>query len=197
MEKFYLKFFFLKKHIYKKLFINIFMLRRNHFTWTFFISLFIYHLYFNYTISNTLILSYLTATISWLPDIDFKVIDALKTFEKKTLFIVKPITFFLKLLFKHRGITHSIFLPVFILFLAEFSFVDNLLIQTILRIFYIALFLHIFEDSLTIRGIKPFFPIPFGTIKFKIVNTGNAIHFILLELIAYLMMINFYLFYIL
>ena len=171
------------------------MLKRNHFTWTFFISLYIYFLFFEYSPENTLILAFFTASISWLPDIDFKILDVLRNFEAKTLYILTPLIAFLKFIFQHRGITHSIFIPVILLVFGEFVFTQSIIIQTILRVFYLALFLHIFEDSLTIRGIKPFFPFSNQAIQFKLINTSSATHFVILEIIAYAMSINFYVYY--
>ena len=173
------------------------MLKRNHLTWTFSLSLFIYFLYFEYSPENTIILAFLTASIAWLPDIDFKILDILRDFDVKTLKIMRPLTYFLQFVFQHRGITHSIFIPTILFVLGEFVFTSSLFLQTIFRIFYLALFLHIFEDSLTIRGIRPFFPFSKASIQFKLINTSSATHFAILEIIAYLIAINFYVYYLL
>jgi len=154
------------------------MIKVSHFIWTYALSLFIFYYVFNENLLATFLLSFLTAAISWLPDIDIRVFKRISEFNKKTYYIFYIFTLPFLLFFKHRTWTHAIYLPLFFLYLGEFIYVGDL--QLIFRILYLAFFLHILEDSFTVSGVKLFYPIKFS-FKLAKFNTNSNLHFHILN----------------
>lgn len=155
----------------------------NHFSLSFVVCLWIYYYIFNFEMILTFSLSFLTAFLSFLPDIDLKIIFKIDQFNRDTFFVFFPITFLLKLIFKHRGITHSLWIPMVLFFIGEFLLND--IFSLVFRVVYLALFLHIIEDSFTISGVEIFYPFSFNFKVFNL-NTSSFSHFWFLEFFAYL-----------
>ncbi|MFW6009324.1 MAG: metal-dependent hydrolase [Nanoarchaeota archaeon] len=168
------------------------MIKLNHFTLTLAISFWIYYFIFSINLAFTFLLSLITAMLSSLPDIDIKIIKQINSYNRKTLYLLYPITFLLKLIFKHRTITHSIWLPLFLLLLDIIFNFNNIIIDYSLRVFYIAIFLHIIEDATTKKGVKIFFPIPFN-LRLFVFSTSSKINFLLIQLISYSIIFMFFL----
>jgi len=129
------------------------MLLKTHLVFNLFFFILFYN-FFNLSIFNFLsLLFFIFGTI--LPDVDSK----LSKIGKKKVFRV------LQFFVKHRGFMHSFFFIILIFLITSF-------LPFILRIYLcFGLFLHIFLDSLTIRGINFLYPF-----KFKIrgfVKTGR------------------------
>jgi membrane-bound metal-dependent hydrolase YbcI (DUF457 family) len=159
------------------------MRKRNHFSVTFAISLWIYLFYFNNNIIETLILSFFTASLSSLPDIDIQITEKLAKLEKYTFGITKPISVIAHLFFKHRTYTHTIYIPLVLYYLSEVTFSMSLM-QVLLRPFYLAIFLHILEDITTMSGVKILYPLPFNP-KLKLMTTSSLKHTYITEIIAW------------
>ncbi len=118
----------------------------------------------------------LTIFGSLLPDIDHPE----STFGRKVKFISYP----LSLIFGHRGITHSIWAILAMLyaawyFLTEFINVGLLFVPCI-ALGYLS---HLFADALTPQGIMPFYPIR-KRFCFPIIQNG------LLEVITYVLILS-------
>jgi hypothetical protein len=168
------------------------MKKLNHFSLSFSISFWIFYFLFEQNIIITFFLSLFVALLSSLPDIDIKIIRSLNNLNKKTLYLTYPIILVFKLIFKHRTITHTIWLPA-ILLIFDIYTNFNFFIEYILKILYIAIFLHLIEDSLTISGIKPLYPIP---LKIKLFNfsTDSKIHFLFFQSLSYVILFSFFFF---
>lgn len=165
------------------------MKRLNHLSLSFAISLFIFYYYFNYNFALTFLLSFFVSILSFLPDVDMTIINKLDKFNRNNFYIFFPFVYVLKSFFKHRTITHSVWFPLIFLFLAEYFFV-NIFLILFFRVLYIAIFLHIIEDSLTLSGVRIFYPFDFKLKLFRF-NTNSIIHFYLLEFLAYFIIILF------
>lgn len=113
---------------------------KTHIAFSFLISLFL----INFT-KNQILFVIVVLFFSILPDLD----EYSSTISKK----LRPLAFVTKLLFKHRGIFHSIFIPIL---LSSILFSINKIISLAILTGYIS---HLFLDALTIKGITPFFPI--------------------------------------
>ena len=187
------------------------MKKVSHIIWTFSISLWIYHLFFPEfnTIENILI-SLITAIFSSLPDIDLKIVNYFKKLNYKTLFLSYPIYFLIKTIFKHRTITHS-FLFSSIFYIGYYIF-SNILNNTILNIqifslsinlslflaylsfsIFLAITLHIFEDSLTVAGVEPLYPIKIK-IRFARFRTNSSISQIIIDFVGFLIGVLFFIY---
>lgn len=165
------------------------MRKLNHISLTFAISLWIFYYFFNFKIIQTILLSTLTAFFSSLPDIDIKIIKKIKKLERKTLFLICPLTYFLKVIFKHRNITHSIWFFGIFFYISEF-FLKNKYLILFTKTIYLAIILHIIQDSFTKTGIKLFYPIKF---KLKLANfsTNKNSHFLFFQILAYIICLIF------
>lgn len=144
------------------------MIARLHFATTLFLSFIIFYHILSYNFLDSIFLSIITSLLSTLPDMDYKISKNIENqikFLKSTKLniILFPYYLFIKFLyiiFKHRGFTHSIYPIIIFLLLSE---------NIIFFILFLSFSLHIIEDSLTVSGIKPFYP--FGpTIALKILN---------------------------
>jgi membrane-bound metal-dependent hydrolase YbcI (DUF457 family) len=161
----------------------------NHISWTLGLSLWIFYLYFDFSLVHSMIYSFFCASIAWLPDVDLKIIKKINEFNRSTLFLFYPLTFIFKILFKHRSITHSIWIPLCLFFISEYVLISGIS-RVILLIISLAIFLHIFEDTLTVRGVEIFYPFSLR-IRFLRFHTDSKIHFYILEFCAYFILIAF------
>lgn len=165
------------------------MKKTTHFIWTLGISLFIFKYVFYYSILPNLIVSFITAFFSSLPDIDIKIIKKVQIFNRSTFYIFYILTIPFQLLFKHRTWTHTIYLPILFLFIAEF-FTYNFYVQIICRILYLTLSLHIIEDSFTVSGVRLFYPF---NLKLRIAkfSTNSFFDYLILNLVGFGIIISF------
>jgi inner membrane protein len=113
------------------------MLVRTHLLFSLFLLLIIS---FFYDVSYVFIIMVFIGTL--FPDIDSKY-----SFAGKNI-IFRPIQFFIK----HRGLIHSIFFGILI------SIIIYFLYPALSYGFFIGFISHIFADSLTKEGVKPFYP---------------------------------------
>ncbi len=165
------------------------MKRVNHITWSFGLSLWIYYFAFDFNLFITTLFSFFTAAFAWLPDIDIRIVNLSREIMYKTLFLAFPVYLFMRILFKHRTITHTLWLPI-LFFSVYFYFDLFFLFEDILLILGMAISLHILEDSLTVTGVQPFFPI---SLKFRFgdFSTSSTLHFIFLEIMSFLIVSSF------
>jgi membrane-bound metal-dependent hydrolase YbcI (DUF457 family) len=168
------------------------MLKSNHFLWTLGISPWIFH-YLNFTIELITVLSILTAFLSSLPDLDLKIVKYFKKLNYKSFFLTYPIYIIVKLIFKHRTITHSLFIPI-ILLTINYYLVETIYLSYFLISLSTALILHVFEDCMTIAGVKIFWPIPYN---FRISNfrTASKFHNNILHVLGIIILLTFPFFY--
>lgn len=98
----------------------------------------------------------------------FAVFPDVDSFSSKVGKKVKPLAFILNLLFGHRGIMHSMLIPVLacLLFFSQGYLVTGFAIL-------IGYTSHILADSLTHEGIRPFHPLNFHVRGF--IKTGGII----------------------
>lgn len=167
------------------------MKKINHITLSFAISLWIFYYILSKNIYQTLIFSFLVGIFASLPDIDIKIINKSWNITKNTLFLFYPIHIIIKTIFKHRTITHSIWIAIILLLII--NFIENNYLINILMIIILAIILHILEDSFTISGIKPLYPIPIK-LRFAKFSTNSKIDFFLFEFIAYFFIFLFFIF---
>ena len=113
------------------------MLIRTHLAITIFAILF-----FISSVNNKLVFVAVALIATFLPDAD----TGFSSLGKKK--IMKPIQIFVR----HRGFLHSLTF----LFLLTVIFITYT--PTIALAFFLGYFLHIFADSFTMEGIKPFYP---------------------------------------
>ena len=166
------------------------MLRINHITWTISLSLFLYSYLFELNLFYTILLSLITGYFSSIPDIDIKIIKKLKKIDKKYFYLTIPFTILPRIIFRHRTITHSLFLPIIISTFSEIYIKNNILLY-ISRIFYIAIILHIFEDAFTKAGVKMFFPFQINIRFFKF-STQSKLDFLILQYTSFGILILFF-----
>lgn len=165
------------------------MKRFSHIIWTFSISLWIYDLYFNLNLFENIFYSSITAFLSFLPDIDLKIVRYFHNLNFKTLFISYPLYLLIKIIFKHRTITHSVFFSL--IFLVLYYFLNsNHYLGLLIFTFFLAIILHIFEDSLTIAGVQPLFPIKF---KFRLFffRTSSSFDEFIINILGLLILIMY------
>ena len=168
------------------------MKKEDHFYVTFSLSLFIYFYFFYYSLFLTIILSFLTAYLSWLPDIDIKVlkkIDKIKKKHRVFYFLFFPIFWLVKKIFRHRTITHTLWIPLLLAYLDLFD-LFNEKIETILRIIYLSLILHILEDGLTKTGVRLFYPLDLK-LKIPLFSTNKEIDSLKIKTIAFFLILVF------
>lgn len=106
------------------------------------ITLFFILIFFS-SIGNKVIFITVALIATFIPDIDTK----FSKLGKRKIF--RPIQFFVS----HRGIFHSF------VFLALISLIFYLLLPIIILPFILGYGLHLLADSLTIQGIRPFYPL--------------------------------------
>jgi len=167
------------------------MKKEDHFLLTFSISLYIYFFIYQ-NLKYTFIASFLTAFFSWLPDLDIKITKKIEKIRKKrkiTYFLMFPIFFMIKRVLKHRGITHSIYLPIILIYLDLVT--QDFLISFFLKILYFSIILHILEDSLTKSGVQLFFPLNYR-LKIPIFSTKNKSHSFIIKIKSFVILITFF-----
>lgn len=129
-------------------------------------------LYLNYfNIKNEILFILVVVFFSIFPDID----ETRSKIGRKNKLISKTINFF----FGHRGIIHTIYIPL-ILFII-FNFINYEIAIASL----IGYFSHLFLDALTKRGIKPLYPIFNKRINGP-VRTGSFLEKIFFLIVAFL-----------
>ena len=168
------------------------MIIRLHQALSSFITYLIFFYIFGFDKISSIIISIIVGLICIIPDYDFKIYNwANKQYEninksKILKYLLYPyylfILFLLKL-FKHRGFTHSIF-PIIIFFLLGFFIIK------IFYLFSLAFLLHIIEDSLTVSGITPLYPL--SNYKFVIPILNNRKNRKLQEYLSYITYIIFF-----
>lgn len=124
---------------------------------------------------NTIIFLFITVFFSIFPDIDKK--DS--KIGKKLKFLSYPIGF----IFKHRGLFHTIYLPILIFLFFSIFNLDTYGLAALLG--YSS---HLLMDALTIQGIRPLSPL----IKKRIhgfIKTNTYLEFLIFLIIIAL---NFY-----
>jgi inner membrane protein len=99
-----------------------------------------------------------------MPDIDL--------YKSKAGEKIKPISFIINLIFKHRGFFHSIYPPI-IIYLFFVAFNQSVLGLAIM-VGYIS---HLALDSLTLLGIQPLWPLKKGLRGF--LKTGTKVDYVL------------------
>lgn len=105
------------------------------------INIFFAILFFN-SVENKIIFSIIFLFATFLPDID----TPMSSLGRK-----KP-SRIIQLFVKHRGITHSFSLLIFL------TLILVLFLPAIAFPFFLGYSLHLFADSFTIDGIRPFYP---------------------------------------
>ncbi|MEM4757743.1 MAG: metal-dependent hydrolase [Nanopusillaceae archaeon] len=147
------------------------MILKLHFSISLILSYIIYFVFMDFDRYSALSLSIITAKFSTLPDMDYKIsswvskqISILE--RKKIYYFVIPYYLFLKFLakmFKHRGITHSIYFVLLFLFL-KFVF------SNIFFILALSFALHILEDIFTVSGVEIFYPLSNFKVRIPLFN---------------------------
>ncbi|MBS3108043.1 metal-dependent hydrolase [Candidatus Woesearchaeota archaeon] len=127
------------------------------------------------SISHPLYFIFMTSFFAIFPDID--------TFNSTIGSKVKPLSFILNLLFGHRGIMHSMFIPILA---CIFLFSQGYLVTGFaLLIGYTS---HILADSLTHEGVRPFHPLSFHVKGF--IRTGGILEHIFFLLLIIIILIS-------
>lgn len=168
------------------------MLKSNHFLWTLGISPWIFY-FLKLEIELIFTLSLLTAFLSSLPDLDLKIVKYFKKLNRKSFYLTFPIYLIIKLIFKHRTITHSLFIPITLLIINYF-FIENIYTNYILISLSTALILHVFEDCMTIAGVKLFWPIKIN-IRFANFRTASKFHNGILHILGIIILLTFPFYY--
>jgi membrane-bound metal-dependent hydrolase YbcI (DUF457 family) len=167
------------------------MKRKNHFFLTFSLSLWLYFSIFKFDLIQTVFLSFFTAYLSWIPDIDIKVVKKLEKLKKRRFlaFLLKPFIFLFKKLLRHRGLTHSIW-PILVLVFLDLK-IKEYLISIFLKIIYFALIFHILEDSLTISGVNFLYPLNFRLRLAKFRSNSN-LHSLFFDIVSLFSILLFF-----
>ncbi len=131
------------------------MLIRTHLLITFFFILILFS-----SVENKAIFVVIALIATFIPDVDTK----FSKLGKKKIF--RPLQFFVN----HRGFFHSL------IFLGLILLIFSLFLPIIVIPFAVGYLSHLFADSLTIQGIKPFYPLK-TRIK-GIIKTGGRLEVI-------------------
>ncbi|MDA3855989.1 MAG: DUF2227 family putative metal-binding protein [Candidatus Woesearchaeota archaeon] len=166
------------------------MRKFNHLIMSFGLSLWILYFGFEYDLFFVLFGSFFVGFFSFLPDLDIKFIKKLDKFNKENFYFFSVFILPLKYIFRHRGITHSIWIPFILIYFGEFIFI-NFFLVLIFRIFYLSFFLHIFEDMFTVSGVELFYPFTFRFRFFKF-STNSHFDFWFFNLISFLLTLSFF-----
>ena len=151
------------------------MIGQLHISLSFFLSYLIFYFLLYFGKIDSIILSFFVSFLSIIPDYDLKIFNwsnkqiifLRKTKLKYLLFPYYLFLIFLNKIFKHRTTTHTIFVPIFF-FIFGFYF-------QLFHIISLAIFLHILEDSLTVSGVKIFYPLSDFELKIPLINTRKHI----------------------
>ena len=85
--------------------------------------------------------------------------------------------FLSKIIFKHRTITHTIWFALIFYWIYFLNI--HIIVNYISLSITIGILLHIFEDALTISGVKPLYPIPLKIRFWKFVTNSTFDEFII------------------
>ncbi len=148
------------------------MLFKTHIAFALLISLYFFHYFTTPPILSILIILF----ASLIPDLD--------TINSK-ISKINPLRKLTKYIFKHRGMLHSLFTPILIYLII---YIIHKEIALLIAIGYTS---HLFLDSFTKQGIKPFYPLT--NLKFKGNTTTNSIiEKLLFWIIAILILLKFF-----
>ncbi len=167
---------------------------RSHFLWSLGLSMWIMHYFFKTRVSLNIVISFLIAFLSWLPDIDIMMENKYSKEKNRSLFN-RFMYIFTKTFLKHRTITHSIWIPVILIYFSEFYLSGYYLLKTFLRIVYMSLLLHIFEDTFTVMGVRLFYPLNINFRLFRF-RTNSYSHSCVLNITAVIIISLFIYFYV-
>jgi len=118
---------------------------------------------------NIIIFLFIACFFAILPDIDEK--------NSKIGRKLKILSYPLELIFKHRGLFHTIYLPILIFIL--FLIFGNAIYGFAALIGYVS---HLFMDALTINGIRPLHPLISKRVR-GFVRTNTFLEFLIFLLI--------------
>ena len=134
------------------------MIFRTHIIFSFFISLVLVKIL---GLKNPILFTIILCLFGILPDID----SHKSKVGRKTKVLSHAINF----IFSHRGLFHSVFIPL--LFYLFFLLIDQKILGLAALLGYVS---HLFLDSFTIVGIRPLYPIFNKRIK-GFIKTGSFI----------------------
>jgi len=177
------------------------MHRIDHFFSTLLFSTIFYYYTFDYFFNISgiylkylyfIVLVFLTAYFSFLPDIDIRYIKKVSSLCRKrnilsiiSCFILKPTT----TVFKHRTITHSLLiLPPISYLLYNFSLLfEKSFLFVFVKIFslsvFFAILFHIIEDMFTTKGVPLFYPLSRKNFNIAKFNSNSLIGNIFIRII--------------
>ncbi len=138
------------------------MIFRTHILFSFFIALFLVKIL---ELKNPVLFIAILCLFGILPDIDYH--------KSKVGRKAKILSHVINFIFGHRGIFHSVFVPL--LFYLFFLLINQKILGLAALLGYIS---HLFLDSFTIAGIKPLYPVYNKKIK-GFIKTGSFIETIL------------------
>jgi len=134
------------------------MIFRTHILFSFFISLFLVDIL---KLKNPVLFIIILCLFGILPDVDY--------YKSKIGRKTKVLSYAINFIFGHRGIFHSVFVPL--LFYLFFLLINQKILGLAVLLGYIS---HLFLDSFTIAGIKPLYPFYNKKIK-GFIKTGSFI----------------------
>lgn len=147
---------------------------RTHIIFSFLISFLIIS---SFDIQNKIVFVVILLIASALPDID--------SYKSKVGKKIKPISFLINIFLGHRGIFHSLFLPILI------SMLIAIINQEIAAAFFIGYLSHLVLDSLTPEGVMFFYPFSKKRTK-GLIRTGSLwenIFFFILIILCYIQLL--------
>jgi len=150
------------------------MMFRTHIIFSFLISFLIIS---SFDIQNKIVFVVILLIASALPDID--------SYKSKVGKKIKPISFLINIFLGHRGIFHSLFLPILI------SMLIAIINQEIAAAFFIGYLSHLVLDSLTPEGVMFFYPFSKKRTK-GLIRTGSLwenIFFFILIILCYIQLL--------
>ena len=89
---------------------------------------------------------------------------------------------------QHRTWTHSLWIPLSLLILDYLN--NDFLLSIFLKTIYIGLFLHIIEDSLTVSGVRIFYPLSFK-LRLAKFNTNSEKHSFIFDIFSVILVLSF------
>jgi membrane-bound metal-dependent hydrolase YbcI (DUF457 family) len=165
--------------------------KEDHFLATLAISPYIYYFFIFKNLEYTILASFLTAFFSWIPDIDIKItkkIDKIKKRHKIIYFLLFPIFYLLKKVLKHRGLTHSLYIPLILIYLDYL--IKDFLLSFFIKILYFSVILHVLEDSITKSGVPIAYPLRYK-IRIPLFSTRSKKHSIIIKMCSIILIILF------
>lgn len=121
-------------------------------------------------------LSVIIHTVSWVivPILILIALSKIKAFHNALNFAVK-----------HRGLMHTLVLPV--LFFIGFIFLQDVILKYAVLALFIGYVSHIFADCLTPKGCPVLFPLTTKNIRILKIKTGSALEFVVTFMICILL----------